>query len=307
MNVAMPANQRLQLISDTHSPVAAPKLAAAVPLQADWPRILGDITTLGQVNAEVSNTVARLRFATEPWGAHFKGTATCLSGPGMTMLGLTNRWGFANLTRGEAGQWFEHLDICDRLGARLLRLSLTEGSSCQNFSSLVISQWARRGSPAAIPSQTDFMRSLQELEQQTEWPVSGALRDEWFDADRRHYDGVAVDASLLTPFLETITQQECPLRVRLGNFGLLLQHEAGFFDARQFDGMLRLRSSIAMLEIETSQLLVARIVGNVDEPGQRWLRLYDDDCRCVLVIGLGHRAESDDVSLWQSMLRALRE
>jgi hypothetical protein len=307
MSGALRASPRLRLVTDAHSPVAARKLATALPLQADWSRVLGDVTTLGQLNAEVMNYAARLQCAAEPWSAHVQGTSVSLSGPGMSLLALTDRWGFASIVRGAERQRYEHLDVCDHTGGRLLRLSLTEESAWQRFSALVVSQWARRATPSLLPDHADLLQSLRHLERHAELTFSGSLRDEWFDADRQRYDGVAVDPSLLAPFLETLSHQECPLRVRLGNVGLLAQHEAAFFDCRQFGGTLRLRSTTASLEIDTVPLAVARIVGHPREPADRWLRLYDDDCRCVLVIGLGSRAESDDASLWQSMLRALRE
>jgi putative heme degradation protein len=307
MSGALPASPRLRLVSDAHSPVTARKVATTLALQADWSRMLGDVTTLGQLNVEVANTAARLRCAAEPWSAHLDGESASLTGPGMALLALTDRWGFANIARSAGGERYRHLDVCDHAGERLLRLSLTEESAWQGFSALVVSQWARRATPSLLPDHTDLAQSLRRLEQHAELTFCGALHDEWFDADRQHYAGVAVDPSLLAPFLETLSHQECPLRIRLGNAGLLVQHEAGFFDCRQSGGTLRLRSATATLELDAARLAVARSVASPKEPAGRWLRLYDDDCRCVLVIGLGSRAESDDASLWQGMLRALRE
>jgi len=307
MSGSLPSSPRLRLVTDAHSPAAARRSATALPLEADWSRMLGDVTTLGQLHAEVANTAARLSCTVEPWSAHLKATAAWLTGPGIALLALTDRWGFAHIARSAGSQGYEHLDVCDHFGERLLRLSLTGESAWQRFSPLVVSRWARHGSPTVLPGRVDLTPSLQQLEAHAALRFRGSLVDEWFDADRRDYTGVTVDASLLAPFLEALSQQECPLRVRLGNTGLLLQHEDGFFDLRQFGGRLRLRSRTATLELDAAQLAVARIVGNPREPAERWLRLYDDDSRCVLVIGLGSRAASDDAALWQGMLRALRE
>lgn len=307
MSGVLPLNPPLRLVSATHSPLKAPPQSAALPLQADWTRVMGDVTTLGQLNVEASNSAARLRCAAEPRTAHSMAASTWVTGPGIMLLALTDRWALANIALGAKSQRYEHLDICDLFGDRLLRLSLTEESAWPGFSASLVRQWARRGTPMVLPQRADLPQALAHLERHAEMALSGPLSDEWFDADHRRYAGLSVDASLLAPFFETLSDQVCPLDVRLGNTGLLLQHEAAFFDFRQRGDTLRLRGTTAKLELEVGKLAAARIVDTPKRPAERWLRLYDEDGHCVLVVGLGGNAESGDASLWQCMLRALRE
>lgn len=307
MTVALPVRAHLKSVPSAYSPVATRKVSTVPALQANWARMLADITTLGQINADVSNPAVRLRFSAEPWSAFLAGASARVHGPGINLLALTDRWASATIAREAGGDCYEHLAIHDHLGDRLLRLSLTEESNWAKFGSLVVSQWARHAAPTGLPDHAELVAALMLLEQHAGAALPIPLVDEWFDVDRPKVAGTRVDASLLAPFLETLANQECPLTLRLGNSGLLLQHETGFFDFHQLGDRLKLRSPGTRLEIATDQLAVAMIVDGRGCAGERWLRLYDDACRCVLVIGLGRCAEPEDASLWQCMLRALRE
>jgi hypothetical protein len=133
----------------------------------------------------------------------------------------------------------------------------------------------------------------------------GPLAENWYDSDRDHSPGIPIDASLLSPFLETLANQFCPLNLLIGNQGLVQQHESVFHECIQHGGLLRMRGGTAVLKIDLHKVVGARLVGCGNSERARAIRLFDEKYRCVAVVALSAGAESNDRQLWQMMLRAL--
>jgi len=303
MSEALSQRSKLHLVTDTASSQWLAGRAPTLPLQADWQRVLRDITSCGLLKQEVSNGVATIRSSGEPWYADLEGQSAWLRGPGVSIAGLTDYWAMAEITRSQRHGPFQNLDISDYFGNCLLRLTLMEDSNWDGFNTLLVRQWARRSAPLVLPGKNDLASSLNQLAQNTGLRLAGTLYDNWYDAERRYYPGIPVDASLLAPFLETFTDQVCPLNILFGNSGLIQQHESAFFDCVQFGATLRLRSNTAEFELDMDKVVGARLVECERLGGV--IRLYDEECCCVAAINVSAAADPGERDLWKSMLRAL--
>ena len=305
MSEALSRRPKLRAVNNLNHYERKPERAATLRLCCDWKRVLQDITSCGLVHQEVSNGVATLKSAGEPWYADVEGISAWLRGPGAAIAGLTDHWAMASLARSDRDGKFQHLDISDYVGNRLLRLSLTEDSNWDGFNTLLVRQWARRSAPLVLPGREDLAPSLAKLEEAAGLRLVGPLAENWYDSNRNHYPGIPIDATLLSPFLETLADQLCPLNLLIGNRGLVQQHESAFYECIQRAGMLRMRSSTAELEIDLHKVVGARLVGRGSSERAGAIRLHDEKCRCVAVVALSAGAQSNDRQLWQMMLRAL--
>jgi hypothetical protein len=306
MRQAVSIRPRLRTVAGPFSAQQVSQRATAMPMQADWQRMLRDITRCGLLRLEIGNTVATLKSLGEPWYADVAGHAAWLSGPGMALAGLTDRWAVAAITRSDTDGRFDRLEISDYFGNRVLRLMLTEDSNWDGFKTLLVRQWARPGAPLALPGGVDLRPALEHLQTHAGMRLVGPLYDNWYDAARRHYPGSPVDASLLAPFLETFIDQVCPLNLALGNVGLLQQQENVFHDCHQHGALLRLRSNTAEFALHLDRVVGARLCRCNQRAGGA-IRLYDENCRCAAVISPPLAASASERELWEIMLRALRD
>jgi len=281
--------------------------AGALPLQTDWQRMLRDITSCGVVYLQVSNSAASLKSLSEPWAAEVTAHLARLDGPGTKVAGVTDRWADACLSRTCPTRPFEHLDISDHFGNRVLRISLTEDSAWSRFHSLRAKQWGRRGIPVIVPDGDQMANRLADLEAFAKLDVAGPLHNNWFDVAPQRCTGSPIDTSLLPPFLETLSDQLCPLGILISNRGLAKYCEMAMLGVHMQASQLRLRNNVAEFELDLSATSSAYIVEDERTAVPSWLRLFDEQGRCVAVLRLAEQASSDDSSLWRTMLRALRD
>jgi len=296
----------LKVVPDQRDIQAERRPTNVMRLQPDWKRMLRDITSCGLISQLVSNPVASLRSTGEPWYADVGSHVAWVHGPGVSIAGMTDHWAFARINRSPGGKVYEHLDICDHFGNRLLRLSLIEDSNWNGFNSLLVRQWARRSAPLAIPVKEDLPPALERLEANAGLRLTGTLYENWYDTERLRYPGKPVDASLMAPFLETLVDQICPLNILLGNQGLIQQHESTFVAYRQQGESVQLRSSTAEFTLDLGKVIGARVI-NLREEGRTppGIRLYDELCRCVAVVSLSDGAGHNDRDLWQTLVNAI--
>lgn len=281
----------------------------ALPLQPDWQRLLRDTTTFGLVRIEVGNPWALISCIAEPWYAANEGRASGLRGLGVLVGGLTDHWATASISNARSGMPFHQLTISDHAARELLKVILTEDSAWTGFPALLVRQWARRGSPGSVPgtaaTTSDDLEALQRC--CGDW-FDGTLQQLWHGRCERQRPGMAVDPSLVAPFLETMVDQVCPLRVILGNQGVIQRHDNSYFDIHQSHDRLKLLSSTATFSLDIGGIANARVVRPAGEgAGASRIHLYGEDGRCVVTLGLASEVNSGNRDLWQSMIRALAD
>lgn len=298
---------------------ARPKVVTGGPprpvgLQANWERILGDLTELGVVEVEVGNGLASLHGLCEPWSAWIDDGIGTVSGPGIGLIaaidGLAS--GSVEYGSGEASgrhrlRWF------DWSGTEIFRLGLTDQSNWSCFRARLVWQWSQRAGPRPVCTDPDARvrgALLRQPEARFEWCASSPV-DAWHrpqtDAvlQAACRQGRLIDPTLIPPFLEVIGDQACGLRVMLGNGGVLLQHETDFYTFRIEDGRIRMRGSTGSFELQQDAISHVCVVHQAAEAGtQRCIQLFDDERRCIATLA-GPIAANGDSDLWRTLVDAL--
>lgn len=290
-----PQPPRLHLVSGD-----APAMPTPLPLLSpDWQRLLTDLTSFGLMQLRAANGWAELRATGEPWYASGRPPVMRLTGPGVALTALTDRWSSATLERDQDASGLRVLTVRDHRQAQLLSVRLEEPADGRGFHALLVRQWARPAAPAPVPPAGLSVHERAGLRSQGErWP--GDTRD----GRPSPLPGVAVDPALLLPFLETMVDQACPLRVALANAGLRQRHDDSFHDLRHRHDRLCLTSGTARLTLDIGAIAHAR-VGPCD--GAAAIQLYGDDGHCGLTLALGGVADRHQRGLWHAMLRALAD
>jgi putative heme degradation protein len=306
MESAINLRSPLRLVRPEASPKSVGHAPMALPLQPDWQRLLRDLTSFGLVRVRVANPWASLNCIGDPWYVDSEGHAGGLRGPGLYLAGLVDRWAAASIGNDRPGDLFDQLTVSDHAGRELFRVTLTEDSAYTGFHALLVRQWARRGAPGGMPDTRAVSADEQAALQAccSAW-LGGEPRHCWYGLTGPQPPGTAVDPTLVAPFLETMVDQGCPLRVLLGNQGVIRRHDDSYFDMRQSHDKLTLRSSTSAFELDGSGLAAARVVGSGEGTEASRIHLYDDRQRCVATLGLAAGAGSGDRGLWQAMIRAL--
>jgi len=302
----MPEQQQapLQAVAACATTQRAAARPAMLPMQADWQRMFGDITDCGPMNMQLDNGAVAIACNGKLRCVRCQDGCAVMRGPGLTLAGLTGNWALASIVRAEQERSYQHLEISDHLGTRLLRMSLTGESRRVGFHALLVKRWACRGKPITLPDRHSLPSQLHDLARCAGKAFPGELHEDWFDAERRELPGRPFDVSLLSPFLETLADQMCPLRLVLGNPGLLQQRDAVFYSLHHSNGTLVLRGDDTQLSINLQQVTAGRVAGN-EQACHRCVRLYDEQGRCVCAITPGPTANAGELSMWQAMLRAL--
>jgi hypothetical protein len=267
--------------------------------------MLRDLTSCGSVHLRLDNGAARLTSVCEAWSADVSGPLARLDGPGTRLAGLVTRWGGACLNRPCPSRPFEHLEINDQAGERLLRISLTEDSSWPRFHSLLVRQWGRRAVPTAIPDTTQVASEVARLQAFADFDMAGPLADTWFDLAPPACAGTPIDTTLLAPFFEALADALCPIGLLVGNPGITQYRESALFDVHVEASCLRLRDSSSEFALDLAQTTTACVV---DSPGcltPPYLRLFDGDGHCVTSLRLARQANADDHATWRGLVRAL--
>ena len=114
-----------------------------------------------------------------------------------------------------------------------------------------------------------------------------------------------VDPTLVSPFLETLADQGCSVRVAVGSGAVLQTHDTDFYAFSCRDGRLRLSGSTARLVLAHDQLGGAEIL-TTRRAGQacHGIRLSDDRQRTVAMLCPSEAANADPV-LWDTLISAL--
>ena len=298
----------LHLVSTKPARLAAAHPPVTLPLQPDWQCLLSDLTTFGVVRVAVGNRLASLNCSAEPWYIARQDDAMQLRGPGIAIAALTNRWTTATISRDQPDAPFEQLTIHDLSERELLRVRLTEESARSGFHALLVRQWARRAAPGAVRhANTITPRELDALQACCRDWTDGELQHGWHGTTHPQHPGSYVDPTLLVPFLETMVDQVCPLRVTLGNNGLLQRHDNSYFDMRLCHDRLQLRSCTSTFTLDIGGISHARRMRTPAGDGTARIHLYDQSCRCVTGLGLASDADGRNLDLWQSMIRALAD
>lgn len=284
-------------------PASAHLPVRAMPLQVDWLRVMRDLTASGPLRFELSNSAVRWISHGEPWYAGGKANVAWMRGPGLALAGLSDLWAEARLNREQGEDAYEHLDINDRCGKTLARLSLNQDSNWSGFHALLVRQWAKPAKPAASDQCGVRQACLRRLQGACRLADCGALPECWYGIAVPRLPGRPVDVSLISPFLEVFADQCCGLSVLAGNRGLVQQHVSIFHSCRLRAGKLCLSSSTARLEIALDKLVAARLVDC--HYREQLIRLYDEQGFCVAVIAMPADAAEQDRKLWQTLVRAL--
>lgn len=304
-------------------PVTAPPSVEPMPagrpveLQADWPRIFADLTSLGLVEIEVGNPLASLTCLCEPWSAHIDGHFGRINGPGLGMVAVVDGLAAATIESGRANVPAEQqLRWYDWGGHEVLRLALTEESAWSRFRSLLVRQWSQPATPRAVPDEAD--RVVIDALQHKDFARLGwsdpELSDAWYlrrhEGDRHWLcrQGSPVDPTLMAPFLEAIADQNCALRILVGNGSVLQQHETEFHDCRITDGALILKGPTASMRLRHTDAAAACIVEyQGDGPVRRQIRLVDECQRTIVSVAAVADEYDADPALWQTLVNALRD
>lgn len=286
----------------------------SIPMQADWHRICEDLSGLGLVEVRAANSVATLCCLAEPRRTRIGDDVVRIAGPGLELLAALPRLAAASIENSPAFRAADHvLRWYDWAGDEALRVSLTEHSSWSSFHAMLVRQWARRSMPRSVLTggSDQAPAGMYRLEGSPQGWDSHELSAAWYPTapglgHACSAPGVhAVDPSLIAPFLGSMAEQGCGLRVLLGNGALLHCHENDFYDCRG-DTDLTLRGSGAWLSVDLELIATAWVVESaVHADMRRSLRLADAHGRVVLTLGAVPTGSSADPWLWRTLLNAL--
>lgn len=295
----------LYALPNTHADPWLNDRSEPIPLQPDWRRVLQDLTAADELSVQISNPTATLRSNGEPWYVSASGHALWLRGPGVHLGGIVSHWASAELAMDEDTREYRHVDLSDHCGRHLFRVSLTEDGTWAAFNPLLVSRWGRRGVPAGLPDPAALSADLETLtamldDERTRNEVSHA----WFVGQPPAARHGIIDTSLLAPFLENITEQICPMRVTVGNEGVIQSSDCAFFEFQRHGGRIEMHGSSSTFSIDLTRVTQARIEAPFDQLAH-WVRLFDEHDRCVASLGLPIGCGRRDVACWQSMIRAL--
>jgi hypothetical protein len=311
-----PANEldrHLYAVEESAYPSGVQAACRPVDLQPDWQRIFSDLTGLGVVRLRVENPLVQLESLCEPWSATTADGLACVEGPGIDLLALTSELASAtveNGTRDDPGRhllrWF------DWRGGEAMRVALTEDSTWSCFRSILVRQWAQAAAPRTVPSvPATSLGVLQKPIGQSSCSRLPDPRLAWYEAPSPRSSlcdpgGVRpVDPTLIPPFLKTLTDQGCGMRVAVGTGAALQTHDTDFYTFSCREGRLRLSGSTANMVLAHARVGSADLLSS--GPGgdsQRCIRLRDQQQRTVAMLGPS-RAANADLELWQTLVSAL--
>lgn len=311
-------DRRLQAVNDnltfaaSMSPPRRP-----VELQADWQRILEDLTSLGLVEVEVTNPLVSLTCLCEPWSARIDGTLGSVNGPGLGLVAAIDALASATIEGGKPNTPAEQcLRWFDWSGSEVMRLALTEESAWPRFRSLLVRQWSQPAAPRAVLADPEgaIATVLQQAQLDQRGWSEPELADAWYlKRDERGNNGLCdkgrpVDPTLMAPFLEVIAEQNCPLRVLVGNGSVLQQHETEYYDCRVTDGWVKLKGSTASFRLAHGEASHACIVDYQDDGAmRRQIRVFDECHRTVVTLAAVADERDGDPSLWDTLVNALSD
>lgn len=275
-----------------------------LPLQAYWQRMLGDLVTCKYLHTSLQNPLAELHSNVELHRLSTQNTSAWLLGESTLIGGLTNYWAIANIYRSDTNSHFETLNINDHLAANLLRFQLNDDSHWSDFPALLVHQWAQRGKPMEVPGGQDLMHELQSLNKFPDVWSNLHLPHVWY-RQQNTITGLSIDPSLTAPFLQTITDQMCPVRIAVGNRGAIQYQDDIFFDYRQTHEKLTLRSEQVEFSLHLNDVQSAHVFMPNLQVDLIQIRLYDADYHCVCAFALSPKASPSDRELWSVMTSAL--
>jgi putative heme degradation protein len=301
---------------DAPAPAGSPQRACRpVDLQPDWQRILADMTRLGVVRLRVANPVAELEALCEPWSMRSGNGLAKVEGPGIDLLALTADLASATVENAVRDEPERHrLRWFNWRGEETLRLSLTEESAWSCFRSILVRQWAQPATPRTVPDTPEAAIAV--LQRQADTMACQQIPDPrlcWYLPQLPHASmpGVdtvrPVDPTLVSPFLETLADQDCGMRVAVGSGGALQVHDTDFYAFSCRDGCLRLSGSTARLVLAHERLDSAEILSaNRGGRRQHCIRLADDRQRTVAMLCPSASAHAD-AALWDTLIGALAD
>lgn len=275
-----------------------------LPLQANWQRMLGDLVECKHLQTIVGNPLAKLHSRTDLQRLETPNNSVWLLGENTLIGGLTDYWSIANIQRSDLNKQFETLDVNDHLGGNLLRFRLNEDSRWSDFPALLVHQWAQRGKPMGVPSDQHLMHELHSLNDFAHAWSNLHLPHIWYGHQSK-IKGLSVDPCLMAPFLQTITDQMCPLRIAVGNRGAMQFQDGTFFDYRQNGGKLKLRSSNAEFHLYLNDIHNAHVFMPNLQVDDIQIRLYDENYYGICTFALFPKASHSDRELWSVMTSAL--
>ncbi len=272
-------------------------------LQADWRRMFSDLVQCKHFRVSTHNPLAELHSDVELQQLQIKNGAIWLSGDNILVGGLTHTWAMANIRLGECDDHFETLSINDDQGNHLLAFQLIEDSQWSSFPAMLVYQWERQYGVKI----SENGRSIRTLQQ------AGPRHKSWNEhrPPQAGYDyqaditGTLVDSSLIAPFLQTITDQMCPLHIAVSNHGSSQQHDSVFFEYHQSHGQLKLRSEYAEFHLSLDDIQNTHVFVPTSPTDCAQIRLYDDAYHCVCTFALSSKATPSDHELWSMMIAAL--
>jgi len=276
----------------------APKVFShnAAPLQADWKKILPDLSTFGELKFTIINPAVSLSHKSSLNNVIDWNQVYLLAGENMQQGCLTSVWSKAAIVKSCEDSLHDSLRIMSSRGEEILRLDLTEQSNCIGFASPLIKQWSKKGHPQSVPDKWRLYRELHmldELSRENEQEFS----NHWYNMASSSAKGRDVNVSLLIPLFEALVDQYCRFRVFVGNKGILTRYDHAWFDFEHDGDQVKLWSTNASLNINLGKVAIAR-VGN-------YIQLYDTSGDCVMSIELVDDATSKEQSVWERLILAL--
>ncbi len=268
------------------SPTAATD-PVQLPLASNWWDLLSDLTTFDALDIHAAHEWARLHCVAGLTGVSGKREAPCVHGPRVELAARPQRWACVGIQQGSTPARWQRLVVKDRNSMTLWSAELTATSRWRGSASSATPPWPDRADLRAAPRPWSH-------------PLPSFTRAAMASPPHR-----AFFANQIHAFLETMTDQRLPLRLRLTNAGVSLRYDSTFERLRERDRVLILEGKAAQLAFRPTEMTFGYVSLAASQSKAATLTLLSAYSQGTLQVALAPEASQADRTLWQRMTDAL--